>query len=205
MIKSRTMVRNTVGRAKQRGVVLFFALVALVVMSLAAVALIRSVDTSTMIAGNLAFRQSATISGDAGIEAANNWLTAQQQAMKGRNIFMDPTHTFNVDNAAMGYYTSIPANNPKWFPLAQDKSGNTVSYIIERLCRTANALPRTANCLFSPPDPNGGGNSAGVYLPTEICQGAGCPPTLIESPQYRITVQITGPRNTVNSLQAFVY
>ena len=41
-------------RTAQRGVVLFFALIALVAMSLAAVALIRSVDTSTIIAGNLA-------------------------------------------------------------------------------------------------------------------------------------------------------
>ena len=45
---------------KQQGVVLFIALVALVVMSLAAVALIRSVDTNTLIGGNLSFKQAAT-------------------------------------------------------------------------------------------------------------------------------------------------
>lgn len=55
---------------KQRGVVLFFALIALVAMSLAAVALIRSVDTSTLIAGNLAFKQATKNSAEAGIEAA---------------------------------------------------------------------------------------------------------------------------------------
>ena len=47
-----------VGVIKQRGVVLFIALIALVAMSLAAVALVRSVDTATIIAGNLAFKQS---------------------------------------------------------------------------------------------------------------------------------------------------
>jgi len=56
--------------SRQRGVVLFFALIALVVMSLAAVALIRSVDTNTLIAGNLAFKQAATSSGDSGLEMA---------------------------------------------------------------------------------------------------------------------------------------
>ena len=46
----------------QKGFVLFLALVSLVVMSLAAVALIRSVDTNSLITGNLAFRQNATLS-----------------------------------------------------------------------------------------------------------------------------------------------
>ena len=55
---------------QQRGVVLFLALIALVIMSLAAVALIRSVDTNTLIAGNLSFKQAATTSADAGTEAA---------------------------------------------------------------------------------------------------------------------------------------
>lgn len=54
----------------QRGVVLFFALISLLAIMLAAVALVRSVDTSTIIAGNLAFKQSATSSGDAGTETA---------------------------------------------------------------------------------------------------------------------------------------
>jgi Tfp pilus assembly protein PilX len=78
----RSNARNELKTSiRQRGVVLFFTLIALVVMSLAAVALIRSVDTSTMIAGNLAFKQSATTSGDGGIEAAVSWLAAQQQIL----------------------------------------------------------------------------------------------------------------------------
>ena len=42
-------------RRKQSGVVLFISLIILVAMSLAGIALIRSVDTSNLIAGNLAF------------------------------------------------------------------------------------------------------------------------------------------------------
>ena len=44
---------------RERGVVLFVALVAMVVLSLAGVALIRTLDTSTSVAGNLAFRQAS--------------------------------------------------------------------------------------------------------------------------------------------------
>ena len=52
---------NGCASMKQRGVVLFFALISLLAIMLAAVALIRSVDTSIMIAGNLAFKQAATM------------------------------------------------------------------------------------------------------------------------------------------------
>ena len=44
---------------RQHGVVLFVALIAMVVMSLAGVALIRSVDTTGSVAGNLAFREAS--------------------------------------------------------------------------------------------------------------------------------------------------
>ena len=53
---------------RQRGVVLFISLIVLVAMTLAGVALVRSVDTTNLIAGNLAFKQGATLSGDAAIE-----------------------------------------------------------------------------------------------------------------------------------------
>src|SRR5476651_1743452 len=92
------------GPAKQRGVVLFFTLIALVVMSLAAVALIRSVDTSTMIAGNLAFRQSGGSSTDTGIEAAIAWLSATQATMQAANkdVYQDAAHVFNNDHGNTG-------------------------------------------------------------------------------------------------------
>jgi Tfp pilus assembly protein PilX len=77
---------DRVHMVKQRGVVLFFALISLLAIMLAAVALIRSVDTSTMIAGNLAFKQAATTSGDAGTEAAINWLTTMQAANIARRF-----------------------------------------------------------------------------------------------------------------------
>lgn len=51
-------------RRAQQGVVLFVALIILVAMTLAGIALMRSVDTNVLIAGNLAFRQGATMAGD---------------------------------------------------------------------------------------------------------------------------------------------
>jgi len=91
---------------KQRGVVLFFALVSLVAIMLAAVALIRSVDTSTLIAGNLAFRQAATASGDRGTEHAMAWLKAVDAANSAVPVMSDTTHPFNIYHG--GNYPGTP-------------------------------------------------------------------------------------------------
>jgi type IV pilus assembly protein PilX len=211
-------MHNQPGTAfRQRGVVLFFTLIALVVMSLAAVALIRSVDTSTMIAGNLAFRQTATTSGDAGIAAAINWLAAQQQSMinNGQNVYSDPGVTLlfnqsNPANAALGYYSSVLNANltsMTWdgtnSALVQpDGSGNNIRYIIERMCMIPNAVPTTPNCLFATPVTTL--NSQAVASADQVCQGAGCIQNA-RSPQLRITAQVAGPNNTYSYVQTFAY
>jgi type IV pilus assembly protein PilX len=215
------------GRAmKQRGVVLFFTLIALVVMSLAAVALIRSVDTSTMIAGNLAFKQAGTSSGDAGIEAAITWLSTTQATMQtaGLNVYNNTTHAFNNDNQPAGYYsnaapalsltdgTGIQWDNTDSALVGTDSSGNTVRYVIQRMCRTANEIPNTieqpglvppkTGCLFS----SAALNNSGMSIPyaTDVCQGAGCP-TAGQTALMRITAKVTGPKNTVSYIQTVVY
>lgn len=208
-------------RLKQRGIVLFFALIALLVLSLAAVALIRSVDTSTIIAGNLAFKQSATSSGDTGIEAAMTWLLATQAANNTINILTDESHAFNLDDQAHGYYSSVhdDATKPAYVNLfdgstwAGTKSvlvgadpdpvtGNTTRYIIQRLCRNANKAVKDGNCLFSGAVQDKDGQQ--VKLPQEVCNGPGCP-TAGQTPMIRITSRVTGPKNTVSYVQAFVY
>lgn len=216
--------------AKQRGLVLFFALIALVAMSLAAVALIRSVDTSTIIAGNLAFRQSATTSADAGVEAAINWLSAIQAANVAVNVLNDAGHPFNITNLAVrpGYHSWVDptldlTNDATWDDLNDvrltwdnlgnvktdgsgavltDSSGNTIRYIIQRMCRTNNQPVQSADCLFN--DGAEDANGQQVRLPQEICNGAGCP-AAGQSPMMRVTARVNGPRNTVSYVQAFVY
>ena len=59
---------------RQQGVVLFIALIVLVAMTLAGLAIMRSVDTGNLVSGNVAFRQAALSSGDRGIDTAFTWL-----------------------------------------------------------------------------------------------------------------------------------
>lgn len=202
---------------QQRGVVLFIALIALVIMSLAAVALIRSTDTNTLITGNLAFKQAATTSADAGVEAAITALTTVRDsaANGGKNVLNDATHTFNITNttAQPGYFSSAdPTLNltaaATWstagnaVSLAQDASGNTVQYIIQRMCRTPNVAIQNAGCLFSSAAEDKSGQQ--IPLPQNICSGPGCP-VAGQTPQLRVTVRVAGPKNAVSFVQAFVY
>lgn len=49
---------------RQKGISLFLALIALVVLSLGAISLFRSVDTGSLVSGNITFKQSAIGSSD---------------------------------------------------------------------------------------------------------------------------------------------
>lgn len=201
---------------KQNGVVLFIALVALVVMSLAAVALIRSVDTNTLIGGNLSFKQAATTSADAGIEAAITQLTGMRDAAanSGLNVLTDAAHTFNITSltARPGYHSSVDPtlnltadatwNGTNNVSLAADASGNTVRYIIQRMCRTPDRPIQTANCLFSTGAEDKNGQE--VPLPQNICFGPGCP-VAGQTPRIRVTVRVEGPKNAISYVQAFVH
>src|SRR6266849_5608379 len=57
--------------ARQHGVVLFVALIVMVALSLAAIALVRSVDTTTTVIGNLAFRQASILPANMAVEEAS--------------------------------------------------------------------------------------------------------------------------------------
>jgi len=194
---------------KQRGVVLIIALIVLVAMSLAAIALVRSVDTANIITGNLAFKQAATHSGDIGTESATAWLEMNNNA------------SLDNDMTANGYFAcaapvvdtcliqTYPAAGQSWdafwtatlaanaVALAADAAGNTASYVIHRLCNQVGsrkpALNPGVSCAVSP-----------VVVAGE-CYTPGCRP-IPPPPQlyYRITVRIAGPRNTVSYVQSIV-
>lgn len=185
---------------RQQGVVLLIALIMLVAMTLGGIALIRSVYTTSLIAGNMAFQQSATQSADAGIEAAVSWLEKNTGGT-----------TLNQDNAANGYspIRQDPVNTQSWesfwtslqsagkvVTLApEDAAGNKVSYTIQRLCNKSVAPSDGADCALAPENVKVSGNGKGggevkINYNSEV--------------YYRITVRVTGPRSTVSYVQAVV-
>jgi type IV pilus assembly protein PilX len=79
--------------ALQQGVTLIFALVTLAVLMLATLALVRSVDSGSMLMANIGYKQDATASGDQATLDALAWLNSNQASL---NSTMDKK----------GYYAS---------------------------------------------------------------------------------------------------
>jgi len=209
-------------RPRQKGLSLIIVLIALLIISLAAAALLRSSDTGTLVSGNLAFQKTALASGDSATEAAIIWLVT-------------PGVTLFDDSPANGYYAStldgcdltgtrtpaVVADDVNWtgpdpgaacnangLTPAQPAgvaAGYTVRYVINRVCNAegdSNALYAKDNATIMACSRLGAGASEGS---TRGGPSYGNMPLTGESQQYyRITVRIDGPRNTVRYIQALV-
>jgi len=195
---------------KQKGFSLFITLIALLVMSLAATALIRSVDTNTVIAGNLAFKQTATASADTAVETAIAWLQTNNNGTTLNNSVLSNGYVASTTNATtdpigVAYWDSVAASACLISSTGgcvsgsgtarTDVAGNQAAYIIQRLCASTGA-PSGASCIVSA----GAVNSPGGTIGTTKAVNS----VLATQIYYRILVRVTGPRNTASYVQAIV-
>jgi type IV pilus assembly protein PilX len=203
-IQKKSKVNVIIQTKKQQGLVLFVALIALVAMSLAAAALIRSVDSSVLLAGNLAFKQSATMSADTALSLASNYLTANAL-------------TLNTDDKTRGYHASVGIDlkaDSTWTnansvlaaagsgidSTGKDSSGNEIRYIVQRMCRsTGTAANVQGDCLVGVAAIGGNSNSGPKGVGEKGLTNNG------SSTMYRITTRVAGPHNTVSRMQAYIY
>ena len=186
--------RTSAPPVAQRGLVLFIALIVLVAMSLAAIALVRSVDTANVITGNLSYRGGAVQESDQGVEAARALVAALVVA-----------GTDGADNLAgnNNYYASIKATNDtalvtilSGLGTAVPKdlaTGNTVTYMVERMCNQPGAPSLNTCSMFVTPSQKDQKIKPGEGV------GGGA------TPYYRVTVLVTGPRDTQTITQTMFY
>lgn len=200
----------------QNGLALLVALLVLVAMSLAGIALIRSVDTASLIAGNIAFRQGATLAADAGVEVARKYLLDNAGASLENN------------QSASGYYATSQdaldltgnrtpgddSDDVKWpgvsngiaspFCLADDDAaGNAVCFIVHRLCKSTGTID-VLNCATEIGKPSDE-RSLGINRQGETYTGN--PDPLLGGTTmayYRVTIRVVGPRNNISFVQAFL-
>lgn len=209
--------------SNQRGIALLVSLIILVVMTLAGIALVRSIDTGVLAAGNLAFRQGATHAGQKGIETARTWLMSQVPA----DLTTPPTGLY-TSQPGNGFYATDQRttdltgndNDPATTPLnwddtsavkclPKDGQGNTICYVIHRLCSLEGPPPTSVGS-----DPNQGCSSMPGGTVSSSGQGAlrqmtayqkgGITVDSAMAYYFRITVRVAGPRNTFAYVQAFV-
>ncbi len=194
--------------AKERGVVLFIALIVLVVMSLIGISMIRQGSSSQMIVGNLAFKEGAEAAADLGMERARNWLMlrtgpdlekdfptngTKTYVSNGLSVVFDP---FNLSDADWDAY-KVPAkdpSNPDDPVVALKRLEYSAFYVIHRLCDKTGSITADDNLCI-------------LYSETSSKEGIDYAnaPVAGFMPYYRVTVRVTGPRNTRSYVQALLY
>ena len=205
-------VRTGPGRSAQRGIVMVFTLIALVLMLIAVAAMVRSVDTSTGIVGNLAFRRDLTNRAELAIAQARAALNAggNLYTVGARRIDLAAAHysatrlaapaggvgvpAMLVSNAAYdaaGYSCLDGAGKALPSCAAPAADGIVIRWVIDRQCVTGTTDFSTDRCgyLSSSKDAGGSGHLA-KRKPAGAARGL-----------FRISVRVTGPRNTEAYIQ----
>jgi Tfp pilus assembly protein PilX len=200
---------------------LMIVLIALVLMSLAAIGLVRTVDTGTLVVGNLAFKQGATSAADSSAESAITWL----QSNTGGT-------TLNDHNTGAGYYatsqTGLDVSGKSsdttrvlvdWnddscayaasgtfascvTPTTENTSnGYSTSYLITRMCKTTGDPNATGNGCAKPVSSTSGESPKKGELKYGEEKRFAAP----AGPYYRIVVRSRGPRNSVSYTETYVH
>lgn len=209
---------------KQRGLSLIFALLALLALSLGAVALVRSVDSGTNVLGNLGFKQETVASTERATQTAIEWLAANATAL-------------DADNTALGYYASATDNLDATGQLTSsstrvlvDWNGDTCAYAsgtvtgkctlsartvasasatepvtlryaIFRLCSATGSPTATGNSCAAPA--NSGAGVANDKGSLDYSKPAPLTGTA-QGTYYRIVVQAVGARGTSSITETIV-
>lgn len=205
----------------QQGVSMLLALIALMVLSLGSVAMIRSIETGTLIVGNMGFKQDATEASASGAEAAMTWLESHlTDGMLDANQVTDGYYAASLDKldpTGSATTEAKPLALVNWDGNCQDTkagtytncntlpvtgtavNGNQIQWVITRLCDLA-AAPNASNLCLRPVTvttssaSDRGSLSAGGRISGSVA-----------SPYYRIIVRATGPRNTVSVTETIVH
>jgi type IV pilus assembly protein PilX len=184
-------------RRKQRGAVLFVVLMVLSLLLLAGLGVMRSVDTSNVIAGNYSFQQAAVQASDRAVTDALNGLASIVVAGGGNaNVANRYYQLRQTTLDSRGFPTAVNWSNVACAnEIGQSISdcdasvGNyRVQYVIERLCSAQPTLSDVAslraNCEYE---------AAGTATTAAAV-----------ALRYRILIRVRGPRSTEGWFEAVV-
>lgn len=173
-------------KTTQKGASLIIVLVMLTVLLLGALSMARLNDASALIAGNVAFKDSAMQASEVGISEAFNGMTSitDEDQDQGGWYFA----SLQGDDAS-GLPTSVD-----WAKAADIKVGAfDVHYVVERQCTgTLPVQDINAQCVIKRIATTGSAKAGLETLETAA------------SKQFRITVFVSGPKNTKSHVQSMV-
>jgi type IV pilus assembly protein PilX len=171
-------------RARQRGVTMLVVLVLMTVMLLGGLALARLTEIGSLASGNNAYREASLQASEVGINTAYAAVKVitNEEANAGSWYFatMQAADTAGIPTVA---WTSAPELSVGSY---------SVRYVVERMCNTALVTNTLRQCLVKQV-PQLESSSSG-HDPLD-------PPN---SRQFRITVRVTGPKDTETWVQSLV-
>lgn len=196
---------------RQRGVVLVFALIALVITMIGAVAIVRSLNASLFTAGNYGFKRDLANQGeraartvidlfDTGAMAAD---TTRRNHSVARNYsaVMLPTNAQGIPNALLANDATFAATGSAGNDIGVAGMGVTIRYVIDRLCVSTGA-PDPATCVLAASGEESGTSGSDLFT------GRAGGPALLDNvsadivqPVYRVSIRVTGPRRTESFFQ----
>jgi Tfp pilus assembly protein PilX len=213
-------------RYRQSGVVLIAALIALVAMTLAGMALIRSMDTGLTIAGNMAFKSATTATSDVATDVGIKWL--RDNSLPASNLHVDhaansfyadwrtgcdmtgnETPTDKLDDMQWDPAGSVnPSCNAKATAATGLPDGYQGSYVITRMCTCAGS-PGANVCSGSETNICAGLAGQTGFHGTALytyrgLTGQEASLVATASPYYRVVTRVLGPRNTVSFVESVV-
>ena len=211
----------------QRGLSLVFALLALVILALAIAGLANWVSLGSTIVGNYAFQQDAIEASASAAQAAISWLEDNQAHLdvdhSDRGYYasglyqLDPTGAHTSANQAMdlvdwdgtqtcSYAPSGSFRSCRYTPYpaaaqanALQVNGNTVQWLITRLCQSAGPPGDSNPCAMTLAGAEAVVSEKGELIGGARIQGA------TAGPFFRIIVRAAGPRNTVGYTETMVH
>jgi len=195
-------------RRAQRGAVLLFAMIALVVLLIGTLALMRSMNTSLFTAGNFGFKRDLTNQGERAMATVLDMVQTGALGNDGAR---------QVAATGSNYSASVLATNAQGVPLALltdaaftavGVTGNditladmgvTVRYVIDRLCAADGPATQDGCTLAGDLLPAGSSSSELLRAEDGSSGGAGA-----VAPQvvYRVSIRVDGPRRTQSFFQS---
>jgi Tfp pilus assembly protein PilX len=192
LVKVRASLESRYPR-HERGVVLFFSMIAIIALALAGIALDRAVAVDATVGANMAARMHATLLASEAIERAVATLF-EAGTITDRSID-DIAHNYFAARQSGEDARGVPSGlrvvggYPDDAVVINAADRHRLRYLIERLCLAAG--PATMdNCTLSPTSaPSAGG--PGVPEPPR-------------TPSYRVTVRVDGPAGAAVFVQAML-
>lgn len=185
---------------QQAGLALPVMLIILVVMLISSIYLLKSSNSTTLTASNLAYDSAQSRAVDAGLHAGFKWLSDTASGNKallnedspnnGYLATLDTTQTARSDAFWNGRKTVV-------------HEGQSIEVVVHRLCLLTGAYDAIGNACVQTADPNSG--SAHIGVGDSLAADS---PQFAETPKvhYVVTARLSGARggNVVNQMVVLI-